>query len=72
MISVTNRFHVDGAVKNKVMQIIKFVILDVKPFEIEFRGLIVSNGAILIKGYYREGLSELRAQHQKICYPVWI
>ena len=60
LISASTHFHVDEAMKNKVMQIINFATLDVKPFEIEFRGMIVSNGAILMKGYYREGLSELR------------
>jgi 2'-5' RNA ligase len=60
LISASANCHIDEDLKNKAMQIINFAILDSKPFEIEFRGIVLSNGAILIKGYYSEGLSELR------------
>ncbi len=60
LISAGAHFHSNEVINDKIMQIINFATLNVKPFEIEFRGIILSNGAIIIKGYYQEGLHELR------------
>jgi 2'-5' RNA ligase len=41
-------------------------MIDLEPFNISFKGIIVSNDAILAKGYYHEGLLKLRDKIRKI------
>jgi 2'-5' RNA ligase len=60
LISASPQFSMNEIMLNKVIEIIHSSVNHVAAFEIEFHGIILSNGAILIKGYYHEGLSEIR------------
>lgn len=66
LISASIEFTRDEAVINKSIKIIENAIIGIKPFEIQFKGIIVSNGAILVKGYYSEELPQLRGKLRKI------
>jgi hypothetical protein len=66
LISANLQFTADETLIQKANQIIETAITGMAPFDIHFKGIIVSNGAILAKGYYNGGLPQLRDKIRKI------
>jgi 2'-5' RNA ligase len=60
LISGRNDFDRTAPLINRSLELIQNAIGDLAPFDIEFRGLIASNAAILAAGYYHDGLQLLR------------
>lgn len=59
-LSGRENFILEEEIKRKSLQIVEKAVLALPPFELEFRGIAVTNAAILAKGYYKSGLSSLR------------
>ena len=53
-------FQRDSDRLENCIRLIETVLPGIEPFEISFKGIILSSAGILIKGYYREGLQHLR------------
>ncbi|WP_378956485.1 2'-5' RNA ligase family protein [Pelosinus sp. sgz500959] len=60
VISGNSEFEKDDAQNNKMIELIENALSSIIKFDIEFKGLIVSDAAVLGKGYYRQGLNQIR------------
>lgn len=60
LVSASAGFKRDEPLIGKSVQLIENAVKRVPPFTIRFQGIIISNAAILVKGYYRDGLQDLR------------
>lgn len=60
LICATTQLPRDREVLQQGIEIVETACNGIAPFEISFRGIIASNGAILARGYYQSGLLELR------------
>lgn len=68
LISANREFKRDEAQIRQFITIIDRATCDLSPFMMVFKGLIVSNGAILIKGYYTWELRQLRGAIRQRVY----
>lgn len=59
-ISATRGFVRDGDRNDKMIELIENALCGAARFDLEFKGLIVSDAAVLGKGYYRQGLNQIR------------
>jgi 2'-5' RNA ligase len=66
LISAREDFTRDESVINQSIELIEKAVIGLAPFDIRFKGIIVSNGAILAKGYYSNGLPQLRDKIREI------
>ncbi|HBF34778.1 TPA: hypothetical protein DDW35_09465, partial [Candidatus Sumerlaeota bacterium] len=66
LICSTPTFTRDEAVIQQGVEIIEEAIRNLEPFDIAFNGIIASNGAILARGYYQDGVLALRESVRKV------
>lgn len=65
-VSAHEDFRRDEAVLDKSGRVVEQAIHGLPPFAINFNGIIASNAAIIVKGYYKSGLLQLRERIRKI------
>ena len=66
LIGAHENFKRDNELIGKFVRFIEKSILGIAPFDISFKGIIVSSVGILAKGYYQEGLQEIRTRMRDI------
>jgi len=62
LIAAHENFKRDNDLIQKFVRIIEKAVSDIPPFDISFKGIIASNAGILAKGYYRNGVQEIRSR----------
>lgn len=68
LVSASAGFKKDETLIGKSIQLMENAVKRVRPFTIRFQGIITSNAAVLVKGFYRDGLPDLRHQMRKIAH----
>lgn len=65
LICATTQLPRDREVLRQGIEIVETACKRIDPFDITFRGVIASNGAMMARGYYQAGLLELRQNVRK-------
>lgn len=65
LICATTQLPQDREVLQQGIEIVETACKRIDPFDLSFRGIIASNGAIMARGYYQAGLLELRQNVRK-------
>ena len=60
LISANVQFTADENTMKAAREIVENALTGIASFDIHFQGIVASNGAILAKGYYHEGLMPIR------------
>lgn len=68
LISAHKDFAREDPLVAQSIKLVQNAISGLTPFNINFRGIIPSNEAILAKGYYREGLQKLRDRMRELAH----
>jgi 2'-5' RNA ligase len=68
LISANENFIQDNLLITQSSKLVQNTVNGLAPFNINFRGIIPSNEAILVKGYYREGLQKLRNRMRELAH----
>lgn len=59
-------FQYDPQLVQAYSMAIREAVQDIGPFQVHFRGMIASDAAVLVKGYYGAGLEQLRQNLRRI------
>jgi 2'-5' RNA ligase len=65
LISANENFIRDDDIISQFEKLVENATDKLPPFDINFQGIIISNAAVLAKGYYRHGLTQLRERIRK-------
>ncbi|SMC32120.1 2'-5' RNA ligase family protein [Sporomusa malonica] len=65
-ISANLKYVKDDDQNNKIMELIEKALCGITKFDLVFQGLIVSDAAVLGKGYYIQGLNQIRNNIRKL------